>query len=567
MEQKRMAKEKLWDSVPGFDFDEEVDVSELHSWFLDGSHSFPRFTPMFSWFWIRYCAYGGEYGAEMMSLPRSKSFTLREFEGGSYIGNRIIRDEAEIEKRTPKFKEAILPWVEDFDGKWEGLKNELLSMYKPLQDVDLDKATNIDLMHLLWDLISMYRRMWEIHFLVMYPSFCAFNLLEETLPRFGITSQSPEFHKMLRGFDNLVFQTDKQLWDLAQDAIDGGIQDVFKNNEAEDVLAKLEETNDGRKWKETFQEFLNKNGWRMVRMCDFNEPYWLEQPSAAISIIQNFIVKGVDYNLDKVRANLVEEREKTIEELMVKVPSDEREWIKALIELAQKASAVSEEHDLYCELYAHAIIRRSLLGIGKRLAQAGTIDKPDDIFFLNPDEVEMVMIGPEFHGLQYIVNRRRPQWEKLRYEQPPPVFTDRKDIEEAIGMDLAAAAEPIIMHVAGLEMPEPRPELEADIRGVSASPGTAEGLARVIMDYDQLKEVQAGEILVCPITNPAWTPIFGLINAVVTDRGGLLSHAAIVGREYGIPTIVNTFTATSTIKTGQRIRVDATNGAIFLLDK
>ena len=179
----------------------------------------------------------------------------------------------------------------------------------------------------------------------------------------------------------------------------------------------------------------------------------------------------------------------------------------------------------------------------------------------------MVMIGPEFHKLQYIVNRRRPQWEKLRYVQPPPVFTDRRDIEEAVGMDLAAAAEPIIMHVAGLEMPEPRPELEADIRGVSASPGIAEGLARVIMDYDQLKEVQAGEILVCPITNPAWTPIFGLVNAVVTDRGGLLSHAAIVGREYGIPTIVNTFTATSTIKTGQRIRVDATNGAIFLLDK
>ena len=123
------------------------------------------------------------------------------------------------------------------------------------------------------------------------------------------------------------------------------------------------------------------------------------------------------------------------------------------------------------------------------------------------------------------------------------------------------------MHVAGLEMPVPRPELKADIRGVSSSPGVAEGPARVIVDYEQLGEVQQGEILVAPITNPAWTPVFCLIKAVVTDRGGLLSHAAIVGREYGIPTIVNTFVATSTIKTGQRIRVDATNGAIYLLDK
>jgi hypothetical protein len=84
----------MWDVVPGFDFNKEVDIPELHSWFLAGQHSFPRFTPMFSWFWIRYCGYGSQYGAEMMSLPRSKGFTLREFEGGCYIGNRIIRDEA-----------------------------------------------------------------------------------------------------------------------------------------------------------------------------------------------------------------------------------------------------------------------------------------------------------------------------------------------------------------------------------------------------------------------------------------------------------------------------------------
>jgi pyruvate,water dikinase len=558
--------QKLWDVVPGFEFNEEVDIPDLHSWFLDGSHCFPRFTPMFSWFWVRHVAYGAEYGAEIMSLPRSKSFTLREFEGASYIGNRIVRDEAEIEKRTAKFKEALLPWIEDFDGKWDGLKKELLRMYKLLKAVDLDQATNIDLMHLLWDLISMYRRMWEIHFLILYPAFCAFNLLEEIMPRFGLTSQSPEFHKMLRGIDNLVFQVDKQLWELGQDAIRNGIDDIFKKNKADEILAKLEETRAGRKWKKSFMKFLDKNGWRMVRMNDFNEPYWLEQPSSAISIIQNFISKGADYNLDKIRAKLIDERKKTIDEFMENVPDNEKEWVQALIELGQRASAVSEEHDLYCELHAHAVIRRSFLGMGKRLTQAGTIDRPEDIFFLNPDEVEMVMLGPEFHKLQYIANRRRAQWEDWRYKQPPPVFTDRANIEEAIGMDLAAAAEPIIMHVAGLEMPIPRPELKADIRGVSSSPGVAEGLARVIINYDQLGEVQPDEILVCPITNPAWTPVFGLIKAVVTDRGGLLSHAAIVGREYGIPTIVNTFVATSTIKTGQRIRVDATNGAIYFLD-
>jgi phosphoenolpyruvate synthase/pyruvate phosphate dikinase len=87
------------------------------------------------------------------------------------------------------------------------------------------------------------------------------------------------------------------------------------------------------------------------------------------------------------------------------------------------------------------------------------------------------------------------------------------------------------------------------------------------MSYDGLKDVKPGEVLVCPGTNPAWTPVFGLVKAIVADRGGTLSHAAIVGREFGVPTVVNTFVGTATIKTGQRIRVNADEGAIYILDK
>ena len=115
------------------------------------------------------------------------------------------------------------------------------------------------------------------------------------------------------------------------------------------------------------------------------------------------------------------------------------------------------------------------------------------------------------------------------------------------------------------EMPKVKEELKADIYGVCGAPGAAEGPARVIMTYEELEQVQPGEILVCPGTNPAWTPIFGIVKAVIADRGGTLSHTAIVGREYGVPTIVNCFEGTAKIKTGQRVRVDATQGAIYLL--
>jgi phosphoenolpyruvate synthase/pyruvate phosphate dikinase len=149
----------------------------------------------------------------------------------------------------------------------------------------------------------------------------------------------------------------------------------------------------------------------------------------------------------------------------------------------------------------------------------------------------------------------------------PPAFTIRASLDEAVGMDLLPSADPIIIKIVVGELPRVRPELKADLYGVCGAPGVAEGTARVIMTYNQLDEVQSGEILVCPGTNPAWTPVFGLVKAVVSDRGGTLSHTAIVGREYGLPTLVNTFTGTSVIKTGQRIRVDATEGALYILNK
>jgi phosphohistidine swiveling domain-containing protein len=212
-------------------------------------------------------------------------------------------------------------------------------------------------------------------------------------------------------------------------------------------------------------------------------------------------------------------------------------------------------------------VRRGLLGIGKRLVQAGTLDRPDDTLFLNPDEIEQVMLAPEFHKLQYIANRRRAQWEEMKFKETPPVFTDRAGFNEAVGMDLIPSEDVIILKLVVGEMPRVRPELKADIYGVCGAPGVAEGPARVIMTYEQLKEVKPGEILVCPGTNPAWTPIFGIVKGVIADRGGTLTHTAIVGREYGLPTIVNSFEGTTKIKTGMKIRVNATEGTIYFLDK
>ncbi len=567
MEEKKAKEVKLWDVAPGYDFNEEIDVPEMNSYFHDGVHSVPRLTPMYSNFYGKYCAYGSQYACETLSIPKSIGWSQKIKDGSTYLAMNIVRDPEEIEKRTARFKEAMVPWLEDFDGKWGTYKEELTGIYNKLKSVDLDKATNIELLYHMWDLLSAYRRMFEIHFLGMYVSYSAISLLEDLVKSYGLTIESPQFQDMISGFDNKVFQVDKKMSQFARKAIDEGFKDIFENNDAKEVMPKLEESEAGKKWNQEFHAFLEKEGWRMVRMMDFNEPYWLEEPSAAISVLQTMIKGDAMHDLDKVREKMVKQREKSITDLLAKVPAEEKEWFKALINLGGKASSYSEEHDLYCELQLHAIVRRGMLGIGKRLVEAGTIDRPDDTLFLNPDEIEQVMLTPQYHKLQYIANRRRAQWEELRYAECPPVYTQRENFDQAIGMDLVPSEDVIIMKLVVGEMPKERPELKADIYGVCGAPGQAEGPARVIMNYDDLKQVQPGEILVCPGTNPAWTPVFAIVKAVVIDRGGTLSHTAIVGREYGVPTIVNSFQGTAKIKTGMKVKVDATNGAIYILDK
>src|SRR5699024_1435237 len=104
------------------------------------------------------------------------------------------------------------------------------------------------------------------------------------------------------------------------------------------------------------------------------------------------------------------------------------------------------------------------------------------------------------------------------------------------------------------------------LRGMAASPGVVEGVARVVMDASQLHEIEQDEILVAPVTAPSWGPIFGKLKATVTDIGGMMSHAAIVCREYALPAVTGTGNASTTIRTGQRLRVDGTRGTVEILD-
>lgn len=575
------AEDAIWSYCPGYDLIPDVDLPLLHSFFLDGTHSCPPLSPLgLELVWARGCTHGLKYVNTYFSMPTCLGWEGRATnEGGIYWAFMIERDESKIKEREQKFREAIKPFIEDFDGIWNRMKKDLSKMCDDMKRMIKEAEKNWDYMHLHWELEKfIIQGHWENHFLGMQSSYSGWILLEqECKNRFGINDKTEDFQDMLRGFENEVYVIDREMWQLSKEAVDMGLSSIFEEKKTEEILDALERTERGKEWKKRFSEFLERRGWRAVSF-DLADPYWLEDPLLPLDKIKTLVLTGEakkkEYFLDEKRKEISTRREAAVKKMLERVPEPDRPYFKGLINLAQKASPYSEEHDLLFEMTFFSIAREGYKKIGKFLAENGAIDRPDDIFMLTGREIERCLMIPQHCDMRWLSRKRRKRWEELRNrfaaegEFRKPVYTDRANIQEAIANDLIPSFDPICIKIVVGELPEfSAEEVGADIMGICGCPGVAEGVARVVMDYTELKNLKEGEILVCPQTGPEWTVGFGIAAGVITDRGGTLSHAAIIGREYGVPTIVNTFVGTAKIKTGQKIRMDASKGAIYLLNK
>jgi pyruvate,water dikinase len=204
--------------------------------------------------------------------------------------------------------------------------------------------------------------------------------------------------------------------------------------------------------------------------------------------------------------------------------------------------------------------------------QEGFLTEPDDVFLLQRHEVPEAIFdlyhgwavgipsrGPAYWGKE--IPRRKDIVDALRQWSPPP----------ALGVPPEVITEPFTIMLWGITSDSVKQWLggagiDGGLSGFAASPGVAEGPARVVLSADGIADLRDGEILVAPLTAPSWAPIFGKIAATVTDVGGIMSHAAIVCREYGLPAVTGTAFGTKTIKTGQRLRVDGNTGQVTVLD-
>jgi pyruvate,water dikinase len=270
---------------------------------------------------------------------------------------------------------------------------------------------------------------------------------------------------------------------------------------------------------------------------------------------------------------IIAERDRIVEEYADLIDNDEdRATFQAKLGLARTVFPYVENHNFYVEHWAHSVVWRKMRDLGRVLVGAGFMADADDVFLLSRHEVPEVLfdlyhgwaVGAPSRGPSYWpreMERRNGIMNALRQWSPPP----------ALGVPPEVITEPFTVMLWGITSDSVRQWLggassDGALTGFAASPGVAEGPARVILSADGIADLKEGEVLVAPLTAPSWAPVFGKIAATVTDVGGIMSHAAIVCREYGLPAVTGTAFGTKNIKTGQRVRVDGNTGSVTIID-
>jgi pyruvate,water dikinase len=546
---------------PLLELDEERDFKEYKVWFLMAHICVPALKPLDLWLLPGLNQYTLPIGAAKLGTPSVIPQDMRVKDGYWYAGPIILTEE-ENQGRELIFREKMAPWIDDLMGMYhKEVVSPMLREYERLEKADVKKLSSWELLDHFRDVLAVTEKMWLVHDYSLHAVYSVYMLFEDMCRELlGIDGKDPQFKALLMGFETHEWATNREVWRLGSRAKELGLEPLFEATpDDEQLLSKLEQSDAGRKWLEEFHKFIREHGARLLRFFLVSEPTWWEKPSLALPDIRRLMAKGGPFRIDETRKRLTKEREEAERDILARVPYEKREMFEKLMRGAQGCTIYDEDHTYYMEGLGGAYFRRATIEIGNRFAQQGMIDEPGDIYYLLPDEIKMAMIGMHRTPMHKTVRIRKAQHQEFLHTEPAPFIGDPSIMPEVLAKNAFLRME--------VGIPVVKPELKADLYGAGSASGVAEGIARVVFTEEDMDKIKEGDILVAPLTHAYWTPVFGIIKAVVTNAGGTLAHTVICAREYGIPAVAGTLEGTYKIKTGDRIRVDGDNCCVYILER
>lgn len=356
---------------------------------------------------------------------------------------------------------------------------------------------------------------------------------------------------LLSGLEHKTTETNRRIFKLADHAInDEEVKKLFTNPPSKDVYLDLLESESlaVKSFMEKFREFLDDFGDRGFTR-EVYYPRWSDEPEYVIDALKPLVIEGMR-DLADAEESLARKREKAKTLVENHIRSQRYGPIKwmlfsTILEMARTYIGFRENQRFNLDRWITRN-RRVYLEIGRRLVENHYLEDPSHIFFLRRRELRTAIpagVGsPEPSYFRELAKGRFEDF--LKYENIlPPKFM-----------------------VGSREFDDPLPDTAEGYIGIPASQGVITGQVRILETIDDIPQVRAGEILVVPRTDPGWTPVFSKIGGLVTESGGVLSHGAVVSREFGIPAVTNIRNACQVFKTGQRVTLDGNQGLVILQD-
>jgi len=339
---------------------------------------------------------------------------------------------------------------------------------------------------------------------------------------------------LFTGLDNVESaEIGLDLWRLSQTAKREGIGERLRQPGFAPADASLPAA-----WRDAYERFMERHGHRGLNEMEASVKTWRYDPAPVLGVVASYLDLDEEQAPPATFARQKAARLALQEDLIRRIGAVKRPAFKLTLKYAQQWVALRERTK-------SMIVRGARLGdpftfeIQRRMVEAGAIDLPEDLFFLANDDLSAFLLGRKAK-FQADVQRRRREFERNRHVVLPERFFGRPVPEQ-----------PDLSHHAG------------DIlTGTPVSPGVITGRARVIFDPGVDGPMQPGEILVAPVTDAGWTPLFALASGLVVDMGSALSHGSTVAREYGLPAVVNVRRGTRSIRTGDLITVNGTTGTV-----
>lgn len=564
-------------------------------WFYDGLH-YPEPMYPFDIIWDEawYLALS-QFNSRIFIVPPAMGIDHRIHNGYIYITPLPVSDPSEIPKRAELFMKRAGYYYQNWDrlhDQWEGKMRDVIDQVSKLEIPTLPEmedesvvteglgiSTGYTLLKAYDKLIDLGILTWQYHFEFLNLGYAAYVVFVDFCQKAFPDIPLQKITQMVGGIDVIIYRPDEELKKLAKLAIDLGVDDIALIGKEVEVLEGMQASENGKKWLEAFNAAREPwfyvstgTGWYHHDKC-WNDD--LDIPLSAMGIYIEKIRKGD--NIDRPTKSIITERERLATEYRALLNTDaDRQTYDQLLGTARTVFPYVENHLFYVEHWFHSLFWNKIREVGKILVDYKLIEDVEDIWYLKRSEIKDALwdvvtswaTGSKPRGplvWPKEVAWRKGVMDKFRQWTPPDAMgTIPENITEPFTIVLWGITSESMSHWAKLKA-----IAEGDLTkiiGFPGSPGIVEGKVRVCRTVKEVGELQEGEILVAPTTSPSWAPAFQKIKAAITDVGGVMCHAAIVCREYGLPAIVGTGSATSRLKTGQRIRLDGSKGEINIID-